>query len=438
MRTRRPILLYLPKVLLDELDYSLSENPPKFFHHKEYFHYIFYRLITLSIRYKQEEFFNLNKNHLKKVTVSNIHSYIKYLKDNKLIISDGNYQVDKKPFYYKLNEDFLEGEIVKIEISPSNKMFDRIIKETRKKKAHYNRQEPHLKTMREEFSNMELDYTKAYDWISKQQDFKKKIILTNAINQLEDKRFRYFNRNKTNNRLDSNLTSLKGELKNLILGDYTSIDIKNSQPFLLFTLINGMFYNNGSLCCHLDHDSIAKTFGRREFGTLLMIHQNKEIDDLVNLRDYGNSVVGGSLYYDFINLYGNGLVKKDVKEIIFKVLFSGNGNEHFIPWEEHKNIFKAVYPYVYHIIYSLKKRQHENLAIFLQKLESYLFIDCIAKELVEEGIVPFTVHDSVIVKTGHVERTLQVMTNVFYREVGFVPSFDKELLDPKLLELDVK
>ena len=68
----------------------------------------------------------------------------------------------------------------------------------------------------------------------------------------------------------------------------------------------------------------------------------------------------------------------------------------------------------------------ENLLI----VESYLFIDCIAKELVNNGIVPFTIHDSVIVKAEHQLKTIDIMNEVFMKQIGVTPSFKVENLNP--------
>jgi hypothetical protein len=46
------------------------------------------------------------------------------------------------------------------------------------------------------------------------------------------------------------------------------------------------------------------------------------------------------------------------------------------------------------------------------------------KELVENGIIPFTIHDSVIVKTKYQSNAIEIMNGVFLKQIGVIPSFD--------------
>ena len=77
-----------------------------------------------------------------------------------------------------------------------------------------------------------------------------------ALENIRDQRFRYFKRNGTNNRLDTNITCLKNEiLKKIIIGDYVSIDLKNSQPFFFSIFINEIIKNETK-----ENDTFIKSF----------------------------------------------------------------------------------------------------------------------------------------------------------------------------------
>ena len=61
-----------------------------------------------------------------------------------------------------------------------------------------------------------------------------------------------------------------------------------------------------------------------------------------------------------------------------------------------EQVFKTVYPLIYEITKTLKdgdrygeNESYKNLSISLQQLESFIFIDVIAKELCENGIISF-------------------------------------------------
>ncbi|MDC1379071.1 hypothetical protein N8273_00360 [Algibacter sp.] len=369
---------------------------------------------------------------MKNITVSNIGRYIKILKNGEFIICK-NYSVGHHSNKYKLNTKFIEG-LKEFKIPRESKLSQKLIKKLYQRKAHYNRLEPYLRLMKDELMKMELHYPEAHKWIEGSADYSKKLSYLTSINHIEDKRFRYFKRNNTNKRLDTNLTNLKSDLRQFIIGDYVSIDLKNSQPFLLGILIDNLINNRDTLCCYLHNRNLTKTFGVKGIQKILLIHQNQEKSKMVKLKRFYNSVLNGSLYSEFINYYSGDISREEVKNIMFEVLFSRNklyaGYRKIIPYEKEKKVFASVYPFVYEVVKILKIKDHKTLPIYLQQLESYLFIDCIAKELVNNGIVPFTIHDSVIVKAEHQLRTIDIMNEVFMKQIGVTPSFKVENLNP--------
>lgn len=434
MRISNPIILNLPILLKDELSNQLKVKPPLFAYKEEYFFYILYYISIQQTKQKENDYFYLDKKHLSNNTVSNHDRYIKYLVNKNIIESDNIYIVGRKPLYYKINTKLLVGNFAQIKIQSNTKLFEKIVKSIRRKKAHYSRLEPHLQVMQKQLSKLDYDYTNALKWINTNtKEEIKKTSYINSIEAIKDVRFRYFKRNKTNNRLDTNLTNLKSELKQFIKGDYTTIDVCNSQPFLLGVFLKSMFNNNrDSYCSYLVYDNMVKTFGIKRLNSILKFNQNQENSNMVNLSLFYNSVINGTLYEDFIKSYGNNITRKEVKIILFKVLFSSNKRQNLIPFKGEKKIFRSVYPFVYDCIYNIKQGDKENnlLPVYLQKFESYLFIDCIAKELVENNIIPLTVHDSVIIPTKDLNLSLEIIHKVMLKEIGVVPKFNIEELNP--------
>jgi hypothetical protein len=433
MKVHKPITLYIPKLFDEKLDKYLFEHPPNFKYQKCYFFYLVHYLTILQVQYKKEEYFTFNRDFLKNVTISNIERYIKILKNGEFIISDNTYIVGVKSLKYKLNLNLIRG-VKKVELPNDSNLSRSILKKRNNEKAHYNRLEPHLRAMQLEFMKMEIDYQSAINWVENNSNETQKLSYLTSINHIEDKRFRYFIINKTNGRLNTNLTNLKSDLRQFIKGDYVSIDLKNSQPFLLGLLIDSIINSSATLCCKLDEENLIKVFGIKAIKRVLLIHQNQEKEKMVKFRNYYNSVLTGKLYDDFIDKYSENIERKEVKEIMFKVLFSRNqfhkGYKKITPYEKEKSTFASVYPFVYEVVKILKDKDHRTLPIFLQKLESYLFIDCIAKKLVGNGIVPFTIHDSIIVKAEYQVKTIEIMNDVFFNQIGVIPSFDiKKLKD---------
>ncbi|WP_347923360.1 hypothetical protein [Pontimicrobium sp. SW4] len=430
MKPNKPIILYLPEGFEQKLDLYLSLNPPKFSVQKEYFYYVIHHIISRKIIRSKSEFVALDKISLKTITVSNIDRYIKILKNGEFIISDGTYLSNTKSLWYKLNPNFL-NDINPLEIAADSKLGKKIIKNIRNSKSHYNRLPYHLKLMKKEFMQLNFDYDGAYNWIQNNSSESSKLSHLLSVNQLQDKRFRYFKRNKTNYRLDTNLTNFKSELKQFIIGDYVSLDLRNSQPTLLGILLFNLFTPNlNTLCPHFERKNLVKTFGVMALKEISKLHQNNKKENMVNLNLYLSAALKGNLYDEFVELNNKTASRTEIKDVIFKVLFSQNkiyrNHEKIIPYEKEKKIFSSAYPFIYEIVKILKNKNHRNLSIYLQTIESYIFIDCISKRLVENGIIPLTIHDSVIIKSVHLNKARGIIEDMFLEQVGLVPAFKVE------------
>lgn len=454
MKPNKSIILHIPSAFVKELNKYLKANPPIFKYEILYFYYIVHYILEQQTKNKIEysQFVPINKEFLKSVTVSNIIEYVKYLIIGEFIKSDNYYVIGKKSKGYQINPDYLKG-VETVEVKTNCKLFDKIINNQRLKKTHQNRLEPFLKIMKDEFMKVELDYQNAEKWVLSQSDEEKRNSYIIALEQIKDKRFRYFNRNLTNNRLDTNLTNLKKEIKQFIVGNYVNIDLKNSQPFFLSQLLNLISKpqinfininsdNNQQIVRYNKHtntimslffkNNLIKTFGIKRVKGVSKIRQIQEKPFLANLSLYTKSVTAGTFYDDFIKSYSNGITRDEVKKIMFKVLFSKNETydkfKMSIPYKKEKEIFASVYPFVYESIKMLKENDNVILPVFLQKLESYIFIDCIAKDLVEANILPLTIHDSVIVKTEYEAKTIEIINKVFTENFNVIPTLNIEPL----------
>ena len=426
MRVYKPIILYLPDLLVKELDKYLIKHPPSFKFQVVYFYFVIHYLTKMQIQYKKDEYFFLNRDYLKTITASNIDRYIKILRAGEFILSDNIYTPGVKRLKYKINEKFIKG-LTTLELKQDSKLSKNIINQCYRGKSHYSRLKPYLRAMSNELMKVELDYEKAIKWVETNANDNQKLSYLTSINHIKDKRFRYFKRNKTNKRLDTNFTNLKSDLRQFIIGDYVSIDLKNSQPFLLSVLIDNIINNKDTLCCYLAKKYIVKAFGIKRIKQVLLIRQNQEKHKMAKLSLYNTLVQKGLLYDNLVKDFE--LSRKETKDILLVVFFSRNECETksgytITPYKKDKEVFASVFPFVYEIIKALKDKDHRTLPIYLQRLESYLFIDCIAKELVDNGIIPFTIHDSVIVKAEHQAKTIEIMNGVFKKKIGVIPSFE--------------
>jgi hypothetical protein len=419
MRKAKPFVLLIPSQCMEVLEHYLINNKVPFRYKRENFYYLINYIATKQINNKNYEYVSINKRELKALTKSNIDKYLTLLVGIGLVKEDA-YQVGVKSKWYKLNELYSNG-LQSIEIKTNTKLFNNINKRIRNNNSHVCRLPQHLQLMRKEFFKLDFDYELANDWILNNANGGKLYKYTLSLNALKDGRTRYFNRNKTNNRLDTNLTTLKSDLRQFIKGDYVSIDLVNSQPFLLGMLLDSIINNKDTLCLLLSNIEVTKAFSHSTIKKILITRQNKEIQELATFNNYLTSTKEGLLYDNFISVFDNELSRKEVKQMFFKVLFSAVDS-----YKKEKAKFKSVYPIISSLVELLKEKKYKTLPIYLQKLESYLFIDCISKNLVEFGIIPLTIHDSVIVKKEQLQQTILIMEKVFNKELGVIPTFKIE------------
>jgi len=192
----------------------------------------------------------------------------------------------------------------------------------------------------------------------------------------------FFRHNKTNGRIDSNLTNLKSEFKQFITTpNLYQIDIVNSQPFILSLLLNS------SLC--------------------------SRFLDGKELRRYTDWTSAGIFYEMFLKEYFNKtskvLQRDDIKDIMFCIFYSKNGQ-----YTKEKNIFKSIFPTIMKYIEEQKNNKHNEFSIKLQKIESKICIDIISEELNKNNIKYYTIHDAWLVDKEDIKITKEIIIRKFY------------------------
>lgn len=195
------------------------------------------------------------------------------------------------------------------------------------------------------------------------------------IRKLE--RGEYFaSRNETNNRLDTNFTSMPSYMFKSILdqNNMIELDLCNSQ-MAIFTLI-----------CDLDTEDY-KLFK----DLALNCNLYKHIQERLGL-----------------------LTEKDAKSVCFSVLFS-----HYKNRDSNISKFKELFPTVMQWIDTFKKENgSKNFSITLQRKESEIFIDNVYQRLVNEGILVFSKHDSLAVRRADEQKVREII-KTYFDEIGF-------------------
>lgn len=301
-----------------------------------------------------------------------------------------------------------------------------------------------LLTKQETFKLMKRTYIEFMDGIdtnailaqvNTEESVGHRLRLAKEVFSIRNKNY-YFKRNTTNQRLDSNLTNLRREYKFYHKrSDLSVIDIKNSQPFLLYILLK----NSQRNAMHLDRDIDNVNIdinninhGDEDLPIYIYYHNLRESG--LNSYDTQNFKCGNFVDSKELELYGR-LVKtgafydhlkesfktdrEGVKDIMMKVLYSKNNH-----YGDLKAIFRKEFSTIDGFIREFKDRYgYETFAIHLQTIESTCVLDVICRVMAARGIVPVTIHDSWIVPTKREEESISIIKECFGQDS---PTFSVE------------
>lgn len=220
------------------------------------------------------------------------------------------------------------------------------------------------------------------------------MVYSTRINAINDG-FLFFKRNKTNGRLDSNLTSLPSFLRKFIVSDepLMNIDIKNSQPYFFYTLI-----------------------------------KNKPEIEKGELEKYKKLVISGELYECLKNEFNlmntKSFSREQIKKMLFKIFYSKSNS-----FLKYKEFFGSIFPTIMEYITNTNSKNHNTLAIQLQTIESFTILDLIMPLLEKEGIRPYTIHDSFVCKQSESDKIKEIFNSKFTELYDALPSLHEDFID---------
>lgn len=291
---------------------------------------------------------------------------------------------------------------IKVPITKTNKKF--LTKDYEADSTYINNAPKHIKKMGSQYrKGLKIQYEKAIEHsenrylnelseaknnkeeVSAFKRYSSRISSINAIHNGSLNKTLRFKRNPTNKRLDTNLTNMASDLRPFIVGyeNMSYLDLSNSQPVL--------------------------------FNILLQSYRKNASEALLNeIDNYFSITTSGKWYECLQGLYG--LSRDECKEIWMKIAYSENPHN-----KEVKKVFQKEFPLIYNIIAEIKKEDYANFAIELQKIESKIFIDEICKELVGHDIIPYTMHDGLLVSSEHEKTTLKIMQSILKERLGTIP-----------------
>lgn len=429
---------YLPKILKIELD--------KFDHPRKDNLYTIIDLIQRKEIYfksdaqKRYGYAEIPISQFKELIPSsnNLNADMKFLIDNKFIIRNERYITGVSSKSYKISSEYL-GNAIAVKIQDNN-INQRIWKQIQSNKRKRVKNLEFAKT--EYFKNFKIDYLGAKLAIHEKAEkeiielcaeikmpiqknqindiincdlkgntikyvilktqkgselhniIHRYMVYNTRLNAINDG-FLFFKRNKTNGRLDSNLTSLPSFLRRYIESDerLMYIDFKNSQPFFLF----------------------------------LLIRNNPSIDE-VELLQYMELVIKGTLYDylkdEYNNRFNKFLDRDQIKKMLFKIYYSRTTS-----FQANKDFFASIFPSIMQYINFENEVFHNTLSIRLQTTESFAVLDTIMPMLEVIGIKPYTIHDSFVCKESEANQIIETINNKFIELYGYAPALHSNYID---------
>lgn len=148
------------------------------------------------------------------------------------------------------------------------------------------------------------------------------------------------------------------------------------------------------------------------------------------IQRYIDLVLSGELYefieQELIELDYHPKGRKEVKQIVFLILFSSNKKK-----SPQEKMFQDIFPEVYGVFTEIKKGEDEgykDLSVLLQRMESYLFIDVICKRISKEfpEAPIFTCHDSIATTYKYEEDVKRIASEELKKATGNIPILKSE------------
>ena len=439
----KTIKFLLPKLPVDKLNECLKKSPPSFLHQQASFYSLFWDLVHQLAKVDDGDLAPLHSKILQD-KYGKYKKYREYLVDQNIIIHNPQYEVGDHSMTYGFHPDLLSRKVVQVEIDIYSHAGRYIINRRNKQINRAKKFDKYINALRQKFNSVQFDYEKAFKFIEGADKLThyQYISAMDSINRFKDdnKKLRYFKRNKTNNRIDNNLSSLPSYLKQFI-NSYdilVQLDLKNSQPVLCNSLFHFIYQsissskssNNksleGTLCYKNNNIKDAISLINKEIKK-----NSKWVPLFKNELDKYKYYTSGGVWYehlaDVYNSYYNTTKykRKLMKPKWMAIAYSSNRS---IDYREDKKPFEKAYPYISKVIRFLKKKDYKQFSITLQRIESHIFIDLIVPELIKAGITPLTVHDCMIIAQNEQKETHQIMLRVLKQELGFEPEIEDLLL----------
>lgn len=444
-----------------DLESLLKKYPPKFKrpYKIDYFYY-FIELLCDMMEYNDLDgnggYVNLNAQ-LMQSFVQNYKEYLDYLLEHRIFRTDKKYIPSAKSMGYVLNKLHYDAEIVEIEIK------DFVIRKNRAKKNRALEQE--MKTTCAKYSyltkwfndKLQIDAVGAYAKIEelfpepqgairgttkgKASRTTKKYSAKLAVQKLATGNF-YYKIDENVGRFHSNLTNIKKELRNYITYDgkpLVNIDIKNSQPLLSSILLDPSFYTTKPRYINIyqlpsSFNLLTNKHKHTYTDTIIILVKVLQSVDIKEVSSYSSMAKSGDFYQQLSKvMYPRRIFDKaQMKKLTYTVFFSNNRSIQGMHYIGKRN-FRRIFPDVYKVFSTIKRKNHRALSHILQRIESEIMIQRVSQRISkEQPTLPiFTIHDSIVTTDGNQDYVSNVIKEEAYKLTGLKVSLGIDRLIDK-------
>ena len=433
--------------------------------------WIVHSIIELSFdkRYnnKFEEYVPLYSKILKKICGNNYSIYLEGLIKSGIIKCDDLYsKAEHKSFGFKLSDEYAISPIkhitltypfllkrireyrkktindLKIKASPIAHLVRWLTEEGLKidKEAALEFLETYKRKLTVELSKRKLK--KTYQKKQKAFVLRKYYKIKHQIENWNSNK--YISIDDSGGRLYSPVTGLPSLFRNFLTYNGEQLigfDIKNSQPLHFLTILKKEFwksYTPGLTLKRLDSELWEYLQGEEEYSSTIMFHDSSETQYSKGFGDYTfkKLVQKGKLYeficFKFFNKHHTkgGLdrfnTRSKTKQEFMHMMYH-NPNE---PYSKAKAVFadfENLFPVEASVMKLMKKREHRDFPVILQKIEAQILLHRVAKKVydVNPDIPLFTIHDSILTTKQYSGKLKSILDEEYKKLLDFIPQFEK-------------
>lgn len=347
-------------------------------------------------RIERDSYVPMNAEYLRNlISKDNSNSFTKALLELGIIETDSLYTPREKSMGYRLNEDCYKDPFYLVEVKDKrlekkvSEFYQKLLGDVIAKGGGRG-------YVTSCMNKVNLDKETAITWLhnnnTAESDYAQecRIMLT----ELFEEKFAKIDR--TGQRLHNNLTNLYRGIKQFLTygeerENLVQWDIKNSQLVFMYSEF-------------MDKPNIPKS----------------------ELEKFAQLVCEQGFYEYFADKLNIDISTSDkrssFKKILFRDLMFGKNKIWFSKIEK---LFKEAYPNIFREMRYIKKDNHNQLAILLQRAESTFIFNCV-EELMVDGIPLLTIHDSIATTIGNEDKVLEVINRNFMKLIDRLPTVKME------------